>query len=173
MYRASQLIKNMTTLKGKEIAIAYVSKTDTWERPFLPQTTKDEFAEVAEKYKDTLKPDTVKVAMKWVVSVRDAYLEFHLHLKREAEHPSQNDAAKHYSALKLDKDEKVIALKHYYKQVWGTGLGQQEWIWDHHLQIERVSYNSSTIWLGSLILFYPLVTFRLISKVNSKGNLPF
>lgn len=54
----------MTTSKGKEVAIAYVSKTDTWERPFLPEATKNEFAEVAENYKDTLKPETVKVAMK-------------------------------------------------------------------------------------------------------------
>lgn len=69
MYRASQFIKSMTTSKGKEVAIAYVSKTDTWERPFLPEATKNEFAEVAENYKDTLKPETVKVAMKWVVQL--------------------------------------------------------------------------------------------------------
>jgi Mn-dependent DtxR family transcriptional regulator len=54
----------MTTTAGKEVAIAYVTKTDTWERLYLSQDTKDEFAEVAQKYKDTLKPDTVKVAMK-------------------------------------------------------------------------------------------------------------
>jgi hypothetical protein len=64
MYRASKFIKNMTTSKGKEIAIAYVNKTDTWERPFLPESSQNEFAEVAEKYKETLKPETVKVAMK-------------------------------------------------------------------------------------------------------------
>jgi hypothetical protein len=64
MYKASQFIKNITNSKGKEIAVAYVSKTDAWERPFLPQITKDGFLEVAEKYKDTVKPDTVKVAMK-------------------------------------------------------------------------------------------------------------
>jgi hypothetical protein len=64
MYRASQFIKNVTTSTGKEIAIAYVSKTDTWDRPFVPQNTKSEFAEVAEKYKDTLNPKTVKVAMR-------------------------------------------------------------------------------------------------------------
>ncbi|KAL5365868.1 hypothetical protein BJX96DRAFT_159898, partial [Aspergillus floccosus] len=63
MYRASQFIKNMTTSNGKQIAIAYVKETDAWTRPFLPQATKDEFVQVAEKYKDTLKPDTVKVAM--------------------------------------------------------------------------------------------------------------
>lgn len=64
MYRASQLIKTMTTSTGKQVAVAYVSKTDAWERPFLPDTTKDEFVAVAEKYKDTLKPETVQVAMK-------------------------------------------------------------------------------------------------------------
>jgi hypothetical protein len=40
----------------------------------------------------------------------------HIEVNREAEHPSQNDAAKHYSALELDKDENVIASKHYYKR---------------------------------------------------------
>jgi len=64
MYRASQLIKSMTTSKGKTVAVAYVTKTDAWERPFLPQSTQDEFAAVAEKYKDDLKPETVKVAVK-------------------------------------------------------------------------------------------------------------
>ncbi|KAL3469052.1 hypothetical protein BJX99DRAFT_265566 [Aspergillus californicus] len=97
MYRASQFIKNATNSKGKEIAIAYVSKTDTWERPFLPQNTKDAFVEVAEKYIDTLKPDTAKVAMK------------------EPEHASENDLANHYSVFELDKNENVIASKHYYK----------------------------------------------------------
>jgi hypothetical protein len=64
MYRACQAIKNITTSAGKQIAIAYVTKTDTWERMFLSQTIRDEFTAVAEKYKDTLKPETVKVAMK-------------------------------------------------------------------------------------------------------------
>lgn len=64
MYRASQLIKTMTTSKGKQISIDYVTKTDVWERKMLAESTKDEFATVAEKYKDDLKSDTVKVAMK-------------------------------------------------------------------------------------------------------------
>lgn len=64
MYKASQLIKTMTTSKGKQIAIEYVTKTDKWERTMLADSTKNEFAAVAEKYKDGLKPDTVKVAMK-------------------------------------------------------------------------------------------------------------
>ena len=54
----------MTTSKGKQISIDYVTKTDVWERKMLADSTKDEFATVAEKYKDDLKPDTVKVAMK-------------------------------------------------------------------------------------------------------------
>ena len=36
-------------------------------------------------------------------------------LFREAEHPSTNDPTQHYSALELDKDDNVIASKHYYK----------------------------------------------------------
>ncbi|KAK2801614.1 hypothetical protein FQN50_007675 [Emmonsiellopsis sp. PD_5] len=97
MYRACQAIKNINTSAGKQIAVAYVTKTDTWERLNLSQTIQDEFATVAEKYKDTLKPETVKVAMK------------------EAEHPSQSDSARHFTAFELDKDEKVISSKHYYK----------------------------------------------------------
>ncbi|KAK2797623.1 hypothetical protein FQN50_009136 [Emmonsiellopsis sp. PD_5] len=42
-------------------------------------------------------PETVKVALK------------------EAEHPSQNDPARHFTVFELDKDEKVVASKHYYK----------------------------------------------------------
>ena len=66
MYRSSQLIKTITTSNGKKVAIDYVTKTDAWERSFLAQNTQNEFAAVAEKYKDSLKPDTVKVAMKLV-----------------------------------------------------------------------------------------------------------
>ncbi|KGQ00710.1 hypothetical protein PAAG_12625 [Paracoccidioides lutzii Pb01] len=57
----------------------------------------DEFTTVAEQYKDTLKLETVRVAMK------------------EAEHPSQSDAARYFTAFELDKDEKIVASKHYYK----------------------------------------------------------
>lgn len=54
----------MTISNGRQVAIAYVVKTDTWERILLSQDTQNEFAEAAQKYKDTLKPGTVKVAMK-------------------------------------------------------------------------------------------------------------
>jgi hypothetical protein len=64
MYRACQVIKNITTEAGKQVAVAYVTKTDTWERTFLSENIQAEFSTVAEKYKDTLKPETVKVAMK-------------------------------------------------------------------------------------------------------------
>lgn len=64
MYKSSQIIRSMTTSKGKRIAIEYVTKTDAWERMMLSPNTQNEFAVVAEKYKDKLKPDTVKVAMK-------------------------------------------------------------------------------------------------------------
>ncbi|CAK4033848.1 Hypothetical predicted protein [Lecanosticta acicola] len=92
MYKSSQLIKNITTSKGKLIAIEYVTKTDTWERRIIAQSRKND-----EKYKETLKPDTVTVDVK------------------EAEHPSSNDPAEHFSAFELDKDNNVIASKHYYK----------------------------------------------------------
>jgi hypothetical protein len=64
MYRASQAIKTMATSQGKTVTVAYVTKTDIWERPYLAPSTQSEFATVAEKYKDNLKPETVQVAMK-------------------------------------------------------------------------------------------------------------
>ncbi|XPS76695.1 hypothetical protein M3J09_008742 [Ascochyta lentis] len=97
MYRASQAIKTMATSQGKTVTVAYVTKTDVWERPYLPQSTQTEFAAAAEKYKDNLKPETVQVAMK------------------QAEHPSTNDPTQHYSVFELDKNNNVIASKHYYK----------------------------------------------------------
>ncbi|KJF60802.1 uncharacterized protein CIMG_13242 [Coccidioides immitis RS] len=54
MFRACQIIKHVTTSLGKQIAVAYVTKTDTWERAFLSQTVQNEFLVVAEKYNDTL-----------------------------------------------------------------------------------------------------------------------
>jgi hypothetical protein len=54
----------MTTSKGKEIIIVYISKTDKWECTFLSQNVQQEFTEIAEKYEDTLKPNTATVAMK-------------------------------------------------------------------------------------------------------------
>jgi len=89
--------RSSVQIGGQNIAVAYVTKTDVWERPFLAQNTQNEFVAVAEKYKDNLKPETVKIAMK------------------EAEHPSTNDPTQHYSTFELDKDDNVIASKHYYK----------------------------------------------------------
>lgn len=66
MYRSSQLIRSITNSKGKSIAVAYVTQTDLWERKQLSPTTQDAFVSVAEKYKDTLKEETVKIAMKYV-----------------------------------------------------------------------------------------------------------
>ncbi|DAA79011.1 TPA_exp: Uncharacterized protein A8136_2796 [Trichophyton benhamiae CBS 112371] len=97
MFRACQFIKYITTSAGRQIRVAFVTKTDVWERAFLSKEVQNEFAAVAEKYKDTIKPETVTLAMK------------------EAEHPSQNDPAKHFTVFELDKDEKVVASKHYYK----------------------------------------------------------
>lgn len=56
----------MVTSAGKEINISYVSKTDTWERTTVAQQLQNEFTAIAEKYKDTLKPGTVEVAVKLV-----------------------------------------------------------------------------------------------------------
>jgi hypothetical protein len=64
MYRSCKVITSMTTSKGAQIAVSYVTKTDAWERLILAESVQNEFAAVAEKYKDTLKPGTVKVAMK-------------------------------------------------------------------------------------------------------------
>lgn len=54
----------MMTTAGKEINVSYVNKTDTWERTVVAQQVKNEFIAVAEKYKDTLKPTTVEIAVK-------------------------------------------------------------------------------------------------------------
>ena len=67
MYRSCKLIRSMTASNGKSIAVAYVDKTDAWQRTFLTQDTQSQFAAVAEKYKNTLKPETVKVAIKYVM----------------------------------------------------------------------------------------------------------
>jgi len=64
MYKAGNFIKSMTTSSDKKIAVGHVSKTDGFERTILARSVQDKFAEVAEKYKDTLKPETTKVAMK-------------------------------------------------------------------------------------------------------------
>jgi hypothetical protein len=57
-------MKKMMTTAGKEINVSYVNKTDTWERTVVAQQMKNEFIAVAEKYKDTLKPATVEIAVK-------------------------------------------------------------------------------------------------------------
>lgn len=57
-------MKKMMTTAGKEINVSYVNKTDTWERTVVAQQLKNEFIAVAEKYKDTLKPATVEIAVK-------------------------------------------------------------------------------------------------------------
>lgn len=64
MYRASQAIKRIVTSAGKEISIEYVTKTDAWERTYIAPEKIAEFAAIAEKYKDTLKATTEKVAIK-------------------------------------------------------------------------------------------------------------
>lgn len=37
--------------------------------------------------------------------------------KSEAEHPSTNHPTQHYSVFELDKNNKVVASKHYYKRL--------------------------------------------------------
>ncbi|KAK2809483.1 hypothetical protein FQN50_003751 [Emmonsiellopsis sp. PD_5] len=95
MLKACNTIKTITTSAGKEVVVAYVTKTDVWERTFLSPDVQNEFAAVAEKYKDTLKPETVKVAMK------------------ETEHPDKKGHRTHYSAIEIDENEEVVASKHY------------------------------------------------------------
>lgn len=54
----------MINSRGKSISVAYVTKTDAWERLAPAQSVQNQFVAVAEKYKDAVKDDTVKVAMK-------------------------------------------------------------------------------------------------------------
>ncbi|KAF1999126.1 hypothetical protein P154DRAFT_494170 [Amniculicola lignicola CBS 123094] len=97
MYRASQVIRKIFTSAGKEISVEFVTSTDAWTRTYLAPSRQTEFAAVVEKYKDTLRSDTERVAVK------------------EAEHPSTNDPTPHYSVFELDKSGNVLASKHYYK----------------------------------------------------------
>lgn len=65
MFKASKIIKYVTTSQGKQIAIDFVTHTDKWERKTLASSVKDDFVAVVEKkYKDTLDPEVVKVAIK-------------------------------------------------------------------------------------------------------------
>lgn len=64
MFRSSKTFTSLMTSKGKKIAVDYVTKTDAWERTHLDQSLQTEYQKVAEKYKDTLKSDTEKLAMK-------------------------------------------------------------------------------------------------------------
>ncbi|KAI6915316.1 hypothetical protein KC318_g3 [Hortaea werneckii] len=82
----------------------YVTETDAWKRPMLATEVQTDFAAIAEKNKDGLKEETVKTLSM-------------LTQDREAEHPSKSDAQSHYSVFELDKDDKVVAAKHWYKSL--------------------------------------------------------
>ena len=64
IFKNSKAITTMTTSTGKSILVSYVSETAAWRRNFLDQSVQNEFVQVAEKYKDTLKPETTQVAIK-------------------------------------------------------------------------------------------------------------
>lgn len=63
MYKRSQFLARMITSTGKQIAIDYVTLTDTWSRKILDEKVKVPFAALAQYYKEDLKPETVRVAM--------------------------------------------------------------------------------------------------------------
>ncbi|EKG12719.1 hypothetical protein MPH_10132 [Macrophomina phaseolina MS6] len=97
-YVSSQLIKNIQ--KGtKSVAVEYVDKTTSWTRPdeFPASSVKSDFTQVAEENLESLKPETVRVAM-------------------NLEHQSDKDKRMHYSAYELDKDGNVIGTRHFVKQ---------------------------------------------------------
>ena len=66
IYKASQAITNVFTSQGKSIVVAYVTRTNAWERTFIAEFVKDSYVSAVEKYKDALKSNTAKVAMMYV-----------------------------------------------------------------------------------------------------------
>lgn len=63
MYKRSQLIASMIISAGKQIAVDYVTLTDTWKRTYLDERVKVPFAALAQYYEDDLKPGSVRIAM--------------------------------------------------------------------------------------------------------------
>ena len=61
---ASALSKNSTSATGKNLAIYYVTETDSWKRLFIAEDTKQEFIDVVEANKSQLSPNTALVGMK-------------------------------------------------------------------------------------------------------------
>jgi hypothetical protein len=66
-YVSSQLIKTIQN-GTRSVAVEYVDKTVTWTRPtnFPSAGVKSDFTQVAEENIDSLKPETTRVAMKYV-----------------------------------------------------------------------------------------------------------
>lgn len=64
MWRASSIYKTISTSTGRQIAIGYVSETETWKRVQLADAVKEGFATAMEKNKDTFRADTIEVVLK-------------------------------------------------------------------------------------------------------------
>ena len=67
-YVSGQLIKSIHKA-GKALAVESVNRTSAWIRPsdYPVASAAEEFVELVAEYAGTFKPDTVKVAMKYVL----------------------------------------------------------------------------------------------------------
>ncbi|KAE9970055.1 hypothetical protein BLS_005101 [Venturia inaequalis] len=99
-YVSSQFIKTITA-GAKTVTVEYVDRTTSWTRPsgFPTSSVKEEFAKVAVENAASLKPETVKVAMK------------------ESEHQSDKDRRMHYTVFEINKDHEVVATTHLVRNV--------------------------------------------------------
>ena len=66
-YISSSLIRNIQR-GSKSVLVEYVDKTTLWTRPtnFPTASIKEEFAQVVEENIHTLKPNTARVALKYI-----------------------------------------------------------------------------------------------------------
>lgn len=94
---SSQVIKSMQK-NGKAISIEYVDRTTAWFRPedYPSTSAKAAFAQLAEEHIGAYKPETTRVALKL------------------SEHKSEKDMRTHYTLYELNKDDRVIAVKHLF-----------------------------------------------------------
>ncbi|KAF2486784.1 hypothetical protein BDY17DRAFT_321550 [Neohortaea acidophila] len=93
---ATELICKIVTTRGKEIRVAYVSKTTDWRRVLLAESVQQDFAGMMEKKKDTFRPGTVEVAMK------------------EPKHANAADPRQHFTVYGLNKYGEVFWVRHFY-----------------------------------------------------------
>ncbi|KAK2749960.1 hypothetical protein FQN55_002677 [Onygenales sp. PD_40] len=99
-YVSSRLIKQVSQ-GTRTLAVEFVDRTTSWQRPecALPESVKDEFAQLVQDNIDTFNSQATKVAMK------------------ESEHQSEANMRKHYTAFELGKDGTVLGVKHLVKKL--------------------------------------------------------